>query len=143
MMYISKQPYWLSDDGIKKVEKDYKAIYMGYWCTKHSNGWWNDYPVDVFYVEHPDRSKKHSNYFGIFIDREKLYITDAESAFQDPIIGLLTDDDEVIVSKYRHDCVVKGDHMIDGGRDYLKRSLNSKQVKVDIVGSEFVFEIMP
>jgi len=71
-------------------------------------------------------------------------ITNAESAFSEPITGLLTENGEVIVSRYRHHCVIKGSYMIDGGRDYLRTSGNSadgKLVKVTVENGEFVLEI--
>lgn len=73
-----------------------------------------------------------------------MLITDAASAFSEPITGLLTDDGEVIVSRYRHDCVQKGPYMIDGGRDYLRTSgsnTDGKLVKVTVVDGEFQFEV--
>lgn len=138
-MHISKDPYWFTEDGIKKIEEMYGAVYMGHWCTKHSAGWWNDYPVDVFYQPNPDFSKGHSHYFGMFKQKDNVYITNAESAFSQEIFGLLAEDGEVIVSRYRHDCVVKEDQMIDGGRDYLKYTSNKKLIKINVEGSNFIF----
>ena len=60
--------YHLSKSLIKTVEKAYKAKYMGYWCTKNPKGGWNEQPIDVFYVRNPDKSKGHSNYFGMYQD---------------------------------------------------------------------------
>jgi hypothetical protein len=69
-------------------------------------------------------------------------ITDAASAFSEPITGLLTEDGEVLVSRFRHDYVTKGPYMIDGGRDYLRTSGNadSALVKITVVNGEFVFD---
>ena len=93
----------------------------------------------------PDRSKGHSNYFGMYsAPGIGPMITNAESAFSEPITGLLTEDGEVIVSRYRHDYVEKGPYMIDGGRDYLRTSGNNadgKLVKVTVVDGEFQFEV--
>ena len=71
-------------------------------------------------------------------------ITDAASAFCEPITGLLTDDGEVLVSRYRHDYVEKGPYMIDGGRDYLRTSGNAtagKLVEVTVVDGEFQVKV--
>jgi len=57
---------------------------------------------------------------------------------------LLTDDGEVLVSRYRHDYVEKGPYMIDGGRDYLRTSGNAvagKLVEVTVVDGEFQFKV--
>jgi hypothetical protein len=110
---------------------------MGYWCTKKPSHDWNESPVDVFYVENPDRTKGHTNYFGMFKREGAVYITDASSAFSESISGVLCEDGEVLVSRYRHDYVRKGSHMVDGGRDYMKCSI-SPQVAVHVVNGEYV-----
>jgi hypothetical protein len=141
-MFINtpKNGYWLKEAAIKKAEHMYSAKYMGYWCTKRLNGEsWNDNPVDVFYQPNPNRELGHSNYFGLFFQNDNLWITDAQSAFSDPITGIETDDGEVIVSRYRHNYVEKDKYMIDGGRDYLRTS-GGPFVRVRVEGPEFVIE---
>ena len=141
-MFINtpKDGYWLKEANIKKAEELYGAKYMGYWCTKRLNGEsWNDNPVDVFYQPNPDTEKGHKHYFGLFVQGGVLYITDATSAFSDPITGIETDDGEVIVSRYRHDYVEKDKYMIDGGRDYLRTS-GGPFVRIRVDGPEFVIE---
>ena len=135
-----KDGYWIKEDGIKKAEELYGAKYMGYWCTKRLNGEsWNDNPVDVFYQPNPDIEKGHKHYFGLFIQNGSLYITDATSAFSDPITGIETNDGEVIVSRFRHDYVEKDEYMVDGGRDYFRTS-GGTVVQVRVEGSEFFIE---
>lgn len=134
--------YWLKEDGIKKAEELYGAKYMGFWSTKRSdNGGWNDTPVDVFYQPNPDTEKGHSHYFGLYKQMLTgvLYITDAKSAFSDPILGIETEDGEVIVSRYRHDYVEKDKYMVDGGRDYFRTS-GGPVVRIRVEGPEFVIE---
>ena len=131
--------FHFSKDGIVKIEKIYGAKYMGYWTTK-TYGQWNDTPVDVFYQPNPDLSKGHSNYLGMFSQHGKTYITNAKSAFSETIVGILTDDGEVIVSRYRHDFVEKDVHFIDGGRDYTRASVG-KFVNVTVKDGEFVLEL--
>ena len=136
--------YHFSTDEIAIIAKQYGAQYMGYWTIKRGLNW-SDQPVDVFYQPNPDVSKGHSHYFGMFRTFEgQVMITNAESAFSEPITGLLTDDGEVIVSRCRHDYVTKGPYMIDGGRNYLRTSgsnSDGKLVRVTVVNSEFVFEV--
>jgi hypothetical protein len=142
MLHIKtpKDGYWLTEFSIKKVEELMDSQYMGYWCTQFPSGdGWNDSPVDVFYQPNPDASKGHSHYFGMFYRGKDLYITDAKSAFFKPISGVICEDGEVLVSRYRHDYVKKDDHMIDGGRDYLKCSL-SPLAKVTVNGPNFIIE---
>ena len=140
-MYIdNSKAYWLNESGIHNIEKLKNAQYMGYWAIKNSTGSWSASPVDVFYVENPDTSKGHSHYFGMFYREAELYITNASSAFIEPITGILCEDGEVIVSRYRHDFVTKGDIMIDGGRDYVKSSIHRPFINVTVDGGEFKFE---
>ena len=134
--------YWLKEDGIKKAEELYGAKYMGFWSTKRSdNGGWNDTPVDVFYLPNHDTEKGHSHNFGLYkrMLTGVLYITDAKSAFSDPILGIETEDGEVIVSRYRHDYVEKDKYMVDGGRDYFRTS-GGPVVRIRVEGPEFVIE---
>jgi hypothetical protein len=135
-----KDGYWLKEASIKKTEELYNATYMGYWCTKRLNGEsWNDNPVDVFYQPNPDVEKGHKHYFGLFVQNDTLFITDATSAFSDPIMGIETEDGEVIVSRYRHDYVEKDNYMVDGGRDYFRTS-GGPVVRIRVEGPEFVIE---
>lgn len=137
--------FWIKQAGINKACELYNgATYMGYWSVKRRDGNWTDDPVDVFYQPNPDKDKGHSHYFGLFVRDGKLFITDAASAFADPIFGIITDDGEVIVSRYRHNYVEKDGYMIDGGRDYNRfghkpdQSLRSATITVD--GCEFVIQ---
>ncbi len=136
--------FHFNSDGIAKIAEHYGAKYMGPWSILRQSGWSID-PVDIFYQPNPDLSKGHSHYFGMFRTFEgQAMITNAESAFSEPITGLLTDDGEVLVSRYRHDYVEKGPYMIDGGRDYLRTSGNNadgKLVKITVVDGEFQFEV--
>jgi len=134
---IPEDGYWLKKAGISKIEEKYGAKYMGYWCTKRPSGGWNESPVDVFYQPNPDTAKGHTHYFGMFYRDDMLYITEASTAFSDPIAGIPTDDGEVIVSRYRHDYVTKDGRMIDGGRDYVRSSIHPT-VRVTVDGDQFV-----
>ena len=142
---IPEDGYWFKKAGIQKIEENYGAKYMGYWCTKRPSGGWNESPVDVFYVPNPDTSKGHTNYFGMFIKTDPftgestgtVYITEASTAFSDPISGIPTSDGEVIVSRYRHDYVEKDGRMIDGGRDYTRSSMHPT-VRITVDGDQFV-----
>jgi hypothetical protein len=131
--------YHLSEEGIRQIEQQYGGKYMGYWCTIAKGGGWTYEPIDVFYTPNPDLSKGHSHYFGILIRDGVVYITNASPVFSQPIYGVLCDDGEVIVSRYRHDCVVKGNHMVDGGRDYTRSSINSPMVRITVDGPKFKF----
>lgn len=137
---IPKDGYHLNEKQIKIAEEKYGAKYMGYWCTKRLDGAsWNERPVDVFYQPTPDTSKGHTHYFGLFIQEGNLWITNAASCFADPISGVICEDGEVIVSRFRHDYVTKGDRMIDGGRDYVRSSLHP-YASISVDGDKFVVQ---
>ena len=133
--------YWFMKEGIRKIEEMYGGKYIGYWAIKNTRGDWNESPVDVFYQSNPDTRKGHTHYFGIFTRNGQVFITNAESAFSEPITGVLTEDGEVIVSRYRHDYVTKGSKMIDGGRDYVKSSAGGPFVNVVVNDGEFAFSL--
>jgi hypothetical protein len=141
MMFVTipEQGYHFSRGQIKVIEDKYNAKYMGYWCTKRLNGGWNERPVDVFYQPEPDTEKGHKHYFGMFVQDSAVWITDATSAFEEPITGIICEDGEVIVSRFRHDYVTKGDRMIDGGRDYVRSSLHPS-ASVTVIDGNFVVE---
>ena len=131
--------YHFTEAQIKIIEDLKGAKYMGYWCTKRpSDGSWNERPVDVFYQPNPDIEQGHKHYFGVFV-QGGIMITDATSAFSEPIIGSVCEDGEVIVSRYRHDYVAKKGAMIDGGRDYTRTNM-CPTAKVTVYGGEFVIQ---
>lgn len=132
---------------IDVIEQKYGgAIYMGPWTTKRPNGGWNDLPVEVFYQPNPDTEKGHSHYFGIFVRENQVFITNAESAFSEPIAGVLASSGEVVVSRYAHDFVQREGFFIDGGRDYCRlggtAALNRefKMVSVTVDGPNFLMK---
>lgn len=107
------------------VELKYNSKYIGDFCLKTNGGGWSEIPVAIFYQPNPDLLAGHSHYFGIFVNEEHhCVITNGESAFSEPINGLITDDGTVIYSRYRHDYVTSnnGELFIDGGRDYTRFS---------------------
>jgi hypothetical protein len=131
MKLEDRGPYHFSEAGIRRIEQEKGAQYMGYWCVKGPHGW-NESPVDVFYVQNPDRSKGHSNYFGMFERGGTVYICDAQSCFSEPIAGIV-EGDTVYTSRYRHDYVeTPSGNVIDGGRDYIKTNLGGRVARDQI-----------
>ena len=139
MKLETRDPYYFTGEGIKKIESMKDATYMGYWCGKSPSGGWNERPIDVFYVQEPDTDKGHTNYFGMLVQGDRLLITDASSCFSEPMTGIV-EQDIVYVSRYRHDFVqTPAGQIIDGGRDYYKGSVGSKTVTVSVKDGEFLF----
>lgn len=123
-MYFEKMSdgYHFTSAEIEKIKGIYGGEYVGYFCTKRPNGSWNEVPVDVFYKPNPDVSKGHSHYFGMFSRDGAVFITNAISVTEQPMLGIVADDGEVVVSRYRHDYRRSrdGSVFIDGGRDYTR-----------------------
>lgn len=141
MVIDANQAYWFHAEQIRTIEEKYQARYLGFWCIKDAQGRWSDTPVEVFYQSEPDLSQGHSHYFGMFVNRDQqVMITDARSAFSEPMTGILLKTGEVLVSRYTHDYRVQEGHSIDGGRDYLRTGGSSDLVSVTVHDGEFVFE---
>lgn len=138
-MNLTRKPYFLKEAGIAIVEKNYGAVYMGAWAIKTKSGGWSDQPVEVFYQPNPDTDKGHTNYFGLFTENGQLLITDATTAFSEPITGVVSKDGEVLVSRFRHDMQTSGDDMIDGGREYLRCNAGAKTVSITVDRDQFIF----
>lgn len=130
-MRILNESTWLKPDGIAKVENMYNAKYVFESCLKTRWGWSN-FPVAIFYTEkaHPEGS----NYFGLYrTDFGDVMITNGISATE-PFDALQVGED-IIYSRYRHDYREHKGAMVDGGRDYFKRSSDrGTPVKLHVVG---------
>lgn len=105
-------------------EKD--GVPIKYVCTTDFSA--SDRPVDIFYREtsHPQFGNK---YFGIAPDYESdnFIIFNADKV-EDFTFGMVEDDDgNMQYSRSHHDYKsFKNGNMIDGGRQYIRSSLNSK-----------------
>lgn len=114
------------------IENAYNAKYVFESCIKHKDGGWCNFPIAIFYTEeaHP----RGSNYFGVFVNESgDFMITNGISATE-PFDGLLVDGD-VVYSRYRHDYREYKGAIVDGGRDYFKRSTDrGTPVKLQVVG---------
>ena len=117
-MNIHNECTWLKPDGIAKVENMYNAKYVFESCLKTKSGWCN-MPVAIFYTEEPH--PEGSNYFGLYrTDFGDLMITNGISATE-PFNAIQVGDD-IIYSRYRHDCRSFKGALVDGGRDYFKHN---------------------
>ena len=129
-MKILKDSEIFTPAGIGKIEKLKNAVFVCETCLKGPNGWVNN-PVAVFWNTDPANIPPGgSAWFGMFYryvellpeEAPRLYITNAISAVETPITGVVAVNDDVIYSRYRHDYRVSpdGTAMVDGGRDYLR-----------------------
>lgn len=67
---------------------------------------------------------------GLFYLDGQAMITNAESAFSEPITGVVAKDGEIIFSRFRHDYQesTDGSVFVDGGRDYLRTNTHPDRV---------------
>jgi hypothetical protein len=105
-------------------EKDKATI--SYVCT--TDFFKSDRPVDIFYrsTPHPDFGNK---YFGIAPSYESDdYVIFNADKVEDFTFGMVEDDDgNLQYSEYHHRCkFFENGNMIDGGREYVRSSLNAK-----------------
>jgi hypothetical protein len=139
MKIEDRKPYWFTEKGVKAVEEQRDAKYIGYWAGKTKMDTWGEKPLDVFYQAEPEEG--FSNYFGLVVKDDKVLITDALSCFQEPMIGI-EENDVVYVSRFRHDYVqTPSGKIIDGGRDYIKSDVDPQSmITVTLQDGEFIFE---
>lgn len=129
----------IGEKGIKYFEEKYNATYIADLCLKDKDGNWMNEPSAIFYQKTPPDSN-FSHYFAIISRDKKILITSGDSAVSEPIVGIQSNDGEIIFSRYRHDHRVSKDRsvFIDGGRDYTKNS-GGTLVKIHIVNGEMTF----
>lgn len=118
----------IPSDRIAAVEKHYGARFVCETCLRRADGGWGNFPVAVFWQKTPH--PRGSNYFGLFWRGEDLIICNAQSATE-PFQGVL-DDGVCYYSRYRHDFVRTPNGCVDGGRDYLSRSIDVTPVTLRI-----------
>lgn len=117
-------------EGIANVEKKYDALFVCDTCLKNREGGWINRAVAVFWNKDLTKIPKGgSAYFGLFHRYEPpnfkkglLMITNAISAAETEITGIVAENGDVIWSRYRWDYRTSpdGSVWIDGGRDYIR-----------------------
>jgi len=126
-MKIKNESEIFTQDGITKIEKlrDSKFVCESCIRTKYPDGNWANQPVAIFYGKEP-HPISNSRYFALFINGDNnIMVANAQSAVDEPITGVIADNEEIIYSRYRHDFRKSSDNsvFIDGGRDYVKSGI--------------------
>lgn len=124
---ILKDSEIFKPEGIAKIEKMKNAVYVCETCLRSPRGGWNNEPVAIFWNKDPANIPEGgSPWFGMFYRHHEwskpvLYITNAISAVETPITGIVAKNGDVIYSRYRHDYrgSPDGSVWIDGGRNYV------------------------
>ena len=113
---VPEDGYWLNARGIGIVNEKYKSKYLGYFAMPGPGGWTEE-PFDLFYVENPDRSQGHSNYFAIFykrnfdMSRGPLLITNGEKCFE-KYIDINSPANNSTGGKFGRKCIVSSIHRV-------------------------------
>ena len=123
------------------IENYYNVKYIGDFCIKDKYNNWSEFPVSCFYSAHPDKSKGHSEYLGIFVRNftdensivnSTVILCNAETAFKNVIFTGIEYENNIYISCYRHHYVSPSEGvMIDGGRDYTRYSTDQKLVSLE------------
>ncbi len=121
---------FLSQRQIEKVEQKYNAKYVFESQLKMKDNSWSEFPSAVFYAEvtHPEGS----NWFGVWRYQHTFMISNAISAVEEPFIGIVAENGDVIYSRHRNDFRVSPDKtvFIDGGRARPRHDFEHKLVKL-------------
>ena len=100
------------------------SVPIKYVCTTELR--YDDAPEDIYYREtpHPEFGNR---YFSIRVYGNQVYVANADSV-EDKTFGMVEDDNgDLQYSQFRHECkTFKNGNMIDGGRAYVRSSLNPK-----------------
>lgn len=104
------------------------GVDIRYVCTTDLTA--SDIPVDVFYRDTPHPTFGN-RYFGLYYRDNQLMITNADIV-EEFVFGMVTNDNEELEYSqshhdYRH---FKNGNMIDGGRAYIRSSLNVEVYQV-------------
>lgn len=130
-MRILNESEIFSAENIAKIEEMKTAKYVCETCLKGKGGGWVNQAVAIFWNKDPANIPPGgSAWFGLFYHMGTppdfkpghLMVTNAISATETPITGVVAMNSDVIYSRYRHDYRVSPDEtaMVDGGRDYLR-----------------------
>lgn len=125
--YFVNRKVGYSSFDLSLLEQRYGAKYVGQFCPKlKQTGDWADFSVPVFYQPNP--AEDHTHYFGIAVNSQGIpVIFDASPLVEASFLGVVSANNEIIYSAFRHDYVVSADSsvFIDGGRDYLRTNANN------------------
>ena len=135
----------LEDKTIAIICQKYNAKYVMDSCLKTVDGQWADKPAAFFYTK--EKHPAGSNYMALYRnDYNDWMITDGFRVAEGFHNGFLVGD-EIVHSRYRHDCFSHNSVMVDGGRDYFRWGVNDdaldegvKKIKFFIKDGEVIIE---
>lgn len=134
--------YKLNQSKIEKIEKGYNCRYVCEWNVKQDENILKE-PMLIFWndTSHP----QGSNWMALFSSDGDWYVRDGITASQLPIECVVSNDKQVLFSKYRHDfrSSKDGSVSIDGGREYTRVIGNVRCDRVWLVPQQGKLTIIP
>jgi len=129
---------FLSEKQIEKIAEKYNAKYVFESQLKLRGGNWSNFSAAVFYTEVPHPEGSH--WFGIWRNGEKYMISNAISAAEEPFLGIVADNGDVIYSRHRRDNRESDDKsaFIGGGRDRASYDMEHHLVKLIVSNDKVV-----
>jgi hypothetical protein len=135
--------YGLNETSIQRIERMYNCRYVTEWNLLDIKGNPQSYPYLVFWNDqsHPEGS----NWMGMYKHQNDYYVCDAITASQHPIECMVSNDKQVLFSKYRHDFRTSKDSSVtvDGGREYTRVLGAVRNESVWLVPRDGKLEIVP
>lgn len=134
--------YGLNQGQIIHIEEKYNCRYVAEWSLLDSKNNPRSEPSLIFWgdVAHP----QGSNWMAVF-NHNGFYVCDGITASQYPIECMVSNDKQVLFSKYRHDfrSSADGSVTVDGGRDYTRVLGAVRNERVWLVPRNGKLEIVP
>lgn len=129
---------------IAKVEDQYQCHYVTEWPGIKADGQPAKNPKLLFWCDktHPESK---SNWMGMYESEPYYYVCNGDSASRFPIWCVVSNDKQVLFSKYRHDFRSShdGSVAIDGGREYTRVIGNVRCEHVWLVPQQGTLAIIP
>jgi hypothetical protein len=129
---------FLSKTQIEKIELRYRAKYVFESQLKLKSDQWSDFSAAVFYGEEPH--PEGSNWFGIWEMDGRFMISNAISAVEEPLFGVVAENGDIIYSRHPRDFRESDDKtvFVDGGRNHGRHDLIHEVVKLRVVKDKLV-----
>lgn len=134
--------YKLDENKVAKIEKLRNCRYVCEWNVKQ-DGKIHDEPMLIFWNDTPH--PQGSNWMALFHYNREWYVRDGISASHLPIGCVVSNDKQVLFSKYNHDfrSSEDGSVTVDGGRGYTRILGNVHCERVWLVPYQGELKIIP
>lgn len=133
-MAVNPLRKFFSTELIQHMQTKYNVKFVCETVSKNRHDCWIDQPGALFYseVKHPNGSNWMIVYHGEH--QGTIMITDGITAVEpdNRITGIINQDGVIVYSVFRHHYVVLDNGFIDGGRDYVRYSIDDNLALVEL-----------